>query len=110
VLMYAVPSPHGNAEMHISKSNTVHIGCVNIHDMLMYAVPSPRGDAEMHISKSNTVHIGCVNIHDMLMYAVPSPRGDAEILGYCMLQWLCGCLPWEDNLENKNYVRDQKIR
>jgi vaccinia related kinase len=41
---------------------------------------------------------------------VPSRRGDLEILGYCMLQWLCRQLPWEDDLENKNYVRDQKIR
>ncbi|KAK3093890.1 hypothetical protein FSP39_021504 [Pinctada imbricata] len=40
----------------------------------------------------------------------PSRRGDLEILGYCLLQWLCSKLPWEDNLENKDYVRDSKIR
>ncbi|KAL6080742.1 hypothetical protein STEG23_013932, partial [Scotinomys teguina] len=40
----------------------------------------------------------------------PSRRGDLEILGYCMIQWLSGCLPWEDNLKNPNYVRDSKIR
>ncbi|KAK2160240.1 hypothetical protein LSH36_137g01037 [Paralvinella palmiformis] len=40
----------------------------------------------------------------------PSRRGDLEILGYCMLQWLCRTLPWEDNLDDKDYVRDSKIR
>ncbi|XP_069064376.1 serine/threonine-protein kinase VRK1 isoform X1 [Pleurodeles waltl] len=39
----------------------------------------------------------------------PSRRGDLEILGYCMVQWLCGQLPWEDNLNDPNYVRDCKI-
>lgn len=40
----------------------------------------------------------------------PSRRGDLEILGFCLLQWLCSRLPWENNLENKDYVRDSKIR
>lgn len=40
----------------------------------------------------------------------PSRRGDLEILGYCMIQWLSGHLPWEDNLKDPKYVRDSKIR
>ncbi|KAL4238281.1 Serine/threonine-protein kinase vrk1 [Mactra antiquata] len=40
----------------------------------------------------------------------PSRRGDMEILGYCVLQWLCSKLPWEDKLLDKNYVRDSKIK
>ncbi|XP_063804524.1 serine/threonine-protein kinase VRK1 isoform X2 [Pseudophryne corroboree] len=40
----------------------------------------------------------------------PSRRGDLEILGYCMIQWLCGKLPWEDNLTDANYVTDSKIK
>ncbi|XP_050810428.1 serine/threonine-protein kinase VRK1 isoform X1 [Gopherus flavomarginatus] len=40
----------------------------------------------------------------------PSRRGDLEILGYCMIHWLSGHLPWEDNLKDSNYVRDSKIR
>ncbi|XP_055017549.1 serine/threonine-protein kinase VRK1 [Boleophthalmus pectinirostris] len=42
--------------------------------------------------------------------ATPSRRGDLEILGYCMVQWLCGRLPWEDKLQDPIYVRDSKIR
>ncbi|XP_061468075.1 serine/threonine-protein kinase VRK1 isoform X2 [Rhineura floridana] len=40
----------------------------------------------------------------------PSRRGDLEILGYCMICWLSGNLPWEDNLKDPNYVKDSKIR
>ncbi|XP_036449620.1 serine/threonine-protein kinase VRK1 [Colossoma macropomum] len=40
----------------------------------------------------------------------PSRRGDLEILGYCMIQWLCGRLPWEDKLQDPVYVRDSKIK
>ncbi|XP_066468326.1 serine/threonine-protein kinase VRK1 [Tiliqua scincoides] len=39
----------------------------------------------------------------------PSRRGDLEILGYCMISWLCGNLPWEDNLKDPNYVKESKI-
>lgn len=44
------------------------------------------------------------------MHLAPSRRGDLEILGYCMIQWLSGHLPWEDNLKDPNFVRDLKIR
>ncbi|KAM9355400.1 serine/threonine-protein kinase VRK1 [Pholidichthys leucotaenia] len=37
-------------------------------------------------------------------------RSDLEVLWYCMVQWLCGRLPWEDKLEDPLYVRDSKIR
>jgi len=37
-----------------------------------------------------------------------SRRGDMEILGYNMLQWLCGRLPWEDNLTDCDYVAKHK--
>ena len=40
----------------------------------------------------------------------PSRRTDLEILGYVMLQWLCSKLPWEDNLADKEYVMNSKIR
>ncbi|XP_050404327.1 serine/threonine-protein kinase VRK1 isoform X2 [Patella vulgata] len=40
----------------------------------------------------------------------PSRRADIEILGYCLLQWLCGVLPWENKLDDKDYVRDAKIK
>ncbi|XP_002735203.1 serine/threonine-protein kinase VRK1-like [Saccoglossus kowalevskii] len=40
----------------------------------------------------------------------PARRGDIEILGYCILQWLCSRLPWEDKLTDPEYVKAQKIK
>lgn len=47
--------------------------------------------------------------HGYLVLAA-SRRSDLEILSYCMVQWLCGRLPWEDKLQDPLYVRDSKIR
>ncbi|KAB0397435.1 hypothetical protein E2I00_011168 [Balaenoptera physalus] len=53
----------------------------------------------------------CFSVLNLLLcFTAPSRRGDLEILGYCMIQWLSGHLPWEDNLKDPNYVRDSKIR
>ena len=46
----------------------------------------------------------------ILSFVVTSRRSDLEILGYVMLQWLCDRLPWENNLEDKEYVKNEKIR
>ena len=46
----------------------------------------------------------------ILSFVVASRRSDLEILGYVMLQWLCSRLPWENNLDNKEYVKSEKIR
>lgn len=35
-------------------------------------------------------------------------RGDLEILGYNMLQWLAGELPWEKVLKQPKAVQDMK--
>ncbi|XP_007936207.1 serine/threonine-protein kinase VRK2 [Orycteropus afer afer] len=37
-----------------------------------------------------------------------SRRSDLEILGYCMLRWLCGKLPWERNLKDPVAVQTAK--
>ncbi|XP_059054688.1 serine/threonine-protein kinase VRK1 [Achroia grisella] len=39
---------------------------------------------------------------------VPTMRGDLEILGYNMLQWLVGELPWEKSLKQPKTVQDMK--
>ena len=38
----------------------------------------------------------------------PSRRGDLEILGYCLLHWSSGSLPWMDRLQDDDYVGQQK--
>ncbi|OAD59340.1 Nucleosomal histone kinase 1 [Eufriesea mexicana] len=39
---------------------------------------------------------------------VPTMRGDFEILGYNMIQWLCGSLLWEKDLSDPVTVQKQK--
>ncbi|KAL4705999.1 hypothetical protein ACJJTC_005685 [Scirpophaga incertulas] len=39
---------------------------------------------------------------------VPTMRGDLEILGYNMLQWIIGELPWEKSLKQPKVVQDMK--
>ncbi|CAD1477939.1 unnamed protein product, partial [Heterotrigona itama] len=39
---------------------------------------------------------------------VPTMRGDFEILGYNMIQWLCGSLLWEKNLSDPVAVQKKK--
>ncbi|XP_025105212.1 serine/threonine-protein kinase VRK1-like isoform X2 [Pomacea canaliculata] len=40
----------------------------------------------------------------------PSRRGDLEILGYCMLEWLSGHLPWEKFINDKEKIKELKIK
>uniref|UniRef100_A0A2K6TIN2 non-specific serine/threonine protein kinase n=1 Tax=Saimiri boliviensis boliviensis TaxID=39432 RepID=A0A2K6TIN2_SAIBB len=59
------------------------------------------------ICHDGTIEFTSIDAHNGV---APSRRGDLEILGYCMIQWLTGHLPWEDNLKDPRYVRDSKIR
>lgn len=47
---------------------------------------------------SMDVHKGCG----------PSRRSDLQTLGYCMLKWLCGSLPWTSCLPNTKEIMKQK--
>ncbi|KAI3363581.1 hypothetical protein L3Q82_011592, partial [Scortum barcoo] len=40
----------------------------------------------------------------------PSRRGDLQILGFCLLHWLCGSLPWGNVLKNPTQVQEAKAR
>ncbi|XP_059215391.1 serine/threonine-protein kinase VRK1-like [Centropristis striata] len=40
----------------------------------------------------------------------PSRRGDLQILGFCLLHWLCGSLPWDKVLKNPTQVQEAKAR
>ncbi|XP_036781897.2 serine/threonine-protein kinase VRK2 isoform X1 [Manis pentadactyla] len=39
-----------------------------------------------------------------------SRRSDLEIVGYCLLRWLCGKLPWERNLKDPVAVQTAKTK
>ncbi|KAF7670407.1 hypothetical protein LDENG_00166880 [Lucifuga dentata] len=38
----------------------------------------------------------------------PSRRGDLQILGFCLLHWLCGSLPWDNVLMSPTQVQETK--
>ncbi|TKC50793.1 hypothetical protein EI555_017314, partial [Monodon monoceros] len=70
----------------------------------------PEGIHKEYKEDPKRCHDGTIEFTSIDAHNAPSRRGDLEILGYCMIQWLSGHLPWEDNLKDPNYVRDSKIR
>ncbi|XP_029963030.1 serine/threonine-protein kinase VRK1-like [Salarias fasciatus] len=40
----------------------------------------------------------------------PSRRGDLQILGFCLLHWTCGSLPWDSFLTQPTRVQEAKAR
>lgn len=70
------------------------------------------GKHKSYVEDPRKAHDGTIEYtsRDSHRGVAPSRRSDLEILGYVLLHWVCGRLPWEDNLNNKNYVRDQKIQ
>ncbi|RMC17906.1 hypothetical protein DUI87_05575 [Hirundo rustica rustica] len=61
---------------------------------------------------SRTPHEGTVEFISLDSHkgTGPSRRSDLESLGYCLLKWLCGVLPWSDELAKVQAVVEQKER
>ncbi|NXP46828.1 VRK3 kinase, partial [Heliornis fulica] len=59
---------------------------------------------------SRTPHEGTVEFISVDSHkgAGPSRRSDLESLGYCLLKWLCGFLPWSDELDKVETVMEKK--
>ncbi|AAK85100.1 hypothetical protein [Lumpy skin disease virus] len=63
-----------------------------------------RDPKKMH---NGTIEYTSIDMHKGVS---PSRRGDLEILGYCIIKWLGGKLPWENDLKNCKYVMESKIK
>ncbi|XP_034639269.1 inactive serine/threonine-protein kinase VRK3 isoform X2 [Trachemys scripta elegans] len=61
---------------------------------------------------SRTPHEGTIEFISLDGHrgAGPSRRSDLQSLGYCMVKWLCGFLPWTDELADVHKVMEQKER
>ncbi|XP_008320939.1 serine/threonine-protein kinase VRK1 [Cynoglossus semilaevis] len=72
---------------------------------------SPDGVHKEYKEDPKRCHDGTIELTSIDAHKGASPcrRSDLEILCYCMVQWLCGRLPWEDKLQDPLYVRDSKI-
>ncbi|XP_074741897.1 serine/threonine-protein kinase VRK3 isoform X2 [Strix uralensis] len=59
---------------------------------------------------SRTPHEGTIEFISLDSHkgAGPSRRSDLESLGYCLLKWLCGFLPWSDELDKVETVVEKK--
>uniref|UniRef100_A0A663LRT0 VRK serine/threonine kinase 3 n=1 Tax=Athene cunicularia TaxID=194338 RepID=A0A663LRT0_ATHCN len=59
---------------------------------------------------SRTPHEGTIEFISLDSHkgAGPSRRSDLESLGYCLLKWLCGFLPWSDELDKVERVVEKK--
>uniref|UniRef100_A0A8C5NBW8 non-specific serine/threonine protein kinase n=1 Tax=Gouania willdenowi TaxID=441366 RepID=A0A8C5NBW8_GOUWI len=73
---------------------------------------APDGVLKVYKEDPKRCHDGTIEFTSIDAHKGASPcrRSDLEILSYCMVQWLCGRLPWEDNLRDPLYVRDSKIQ
>lgn len=73
---------------------------------------SPEGVLKEYKEDPKRCHDGTIEFTSIDAHkgVSPSRRADLEIMGYCMIQWLCGRLPWEDKLQDPVYVRDSKLR
>ncbi|XP_031197941.1 serine/threonine-protein kinase VRK2 isoform X2 [Mastomys coucha] len=70
----------------------------------------PNGNHKQYQEDPRKSHNGTIEFTSLDAHkgAAPSRRGDVEILGYCMLRWLCGKLPWETILEDPVAVQTAK--
>uniref|UniRef100_A0A674AD59 non-specific serine/threonine protein kinase n=1 Tax=Salmo trutta TaxID=8032 RepID=A0A674AD59_SALTR len=54
---------------------------------------------------NGTIEYTSIDAHNGV---APSRRGDLEVLGFCLLHWLCGALPWDSVLKNPIQVQEAK--
>ncbi|MGH0148371.1 UNVERIFIED_CONTAM: hypothetical protein FKN15_012692 [Acipenser sinensis] len=73
---------------------------------------SPSGNHVEYRELSRTPHEGAVEFLSIDSHkgAGPSRRSDLQSLGYCMLKWMCGSLPWSDQIDNPSTVMAEKER
>ncbi|NWT97993.1 VRK2 kinase, partial [Urocynchramus pylzowi] len=72
----------------------------------------PNGNHKQYQENPRKGHNGTIEFTSIDAHkgVAPSRRGDLEILGYCMLHWLCGKLPWEQNLKDPVAVQSAKTK
>ncbi|XP_040849349.1 serine/threonine-protein kinase VRK2 isoform X3 [Ochotona curzoniae] len=70
----------------------------------------PNGNHKQYQENPRKGHNGTIEFTSLDAHkgVALSRRSDVEILGYCMLRWLCGKLPWEQNLKDPVAVQTAK--
>ncbi|KAM6279015.1 serine/threonine-protein kinase VRK2 isoform 2-T2 [Porphyrio hochstetteri] len=109
---------HENEYVHADiKAANLLLGYTNPHEVYLadYGLSyryCPNGNHKQYQENPRNGHNGTIEFTSLDAHkgVAPSRRGDLEILGYCMLQWLCGKLPWEQNLKDPVAVQAAKTR
>ncbi|XP_028927302.1 serine/threonine-protein kinase VRK2 isoform X1 [Ornithorhynchus anatinus] len=70
----------------------------------------PNGNHKRYQENPRKSHNGTIEFTSLDAHkgVALSRRGDLEILGYCMLRWFCGKLPWDSNLRDPVAVQTAK--
>ncbi|XP_006868287.1 PREDICTED: inactive serine/threonine-protein kinase VRK3 isoform X2 [Chrysochloris asiatica] len=70
----------------------------------------PDGRHVTYAEGSRSPHEGHLEFISMDLHkgCGPSRRSDLQTLGYCLLKWLCGCLPWTNCLPNTDSIMKLK--
>ncbi|KAM9240194.1 serine/threonine-protein kinase VRK2 [Leptosomus discolor] len=109
---------HENEYVHGDiKAANLLLGYTNPHEVYLadYGLSyryCPNGNHKQYQENPRKGHNGTIEFTSIDAHkgVAPSRRGDLEILGYCMLQWLCGKLPWEQNLKDPVAVQTAKTK
>ncbi|XP_054051201.1 serine/threonine-protein kinase VRK2 isoform X1 [Rissa tridactyla] len=109
---------HENEYVHGDiKAANLLLGYTNPHEVYLadYGLSyryCPNGNHKQYQENPRKGHNGTIEFTSIDAHkgVAPSRRGDLEILGYCMLQWLCGKLPWEQNLKDPVAVQSAKTK
>uniref|UniRef100_A0A8C6SMM7 VRK serine/threonine kinase 2 n=1 Tax=Neogobius melanostomus TaxID=47308 RepID=A0A8C6SMM7_9GOBI len=72
----------------------------------------PEGVHKEYKENPKTAHDGTMEYTSLDAHkgVAPSRRSDLQILGFCLLHWLCGRLPWDRLLHRPEQVQDAKTR
>ncbi|NXA52033.1 VRK2 kinase, partial [Nothocercus julius] len=109
---------HENEYVHCDiKAANLLLGYTNPHEVYLadYGLSyryCPNGNHKQYQENPRKGHNGTIEFTSLDAHkgVAPSRRGDLEILGYCMLQWVCGKLPWEQNLKDPVAVQTAKTK
>ncbi|KAM9477347.1 serine/threonine-protein kinase VRK2 [Clarias gariepinus] len=72
----------------------------------------PNGEHKEYKENPKKGHNGTIEYTSIDAHrgVAPSRRGDLEVLGYCLLHWQCGTLPWLSMLRNPVQVLEAKSK
>uniref|UniRef100_A0A8D0GD41 Protein kinase domain-containing protein n=1 Tax=Sphenodon punctatus TaxID=8508 RepID=A0A8D0GD41_SPHPU len=117
-LVDALEYIHGNEYVHgdITAEN-IYVNPADLAEVTLagysYAFRySPGGEHVAYREGSRTPHEGTIEFISLDSHKGVglSCRSDLESLGYCLVKWLCGFLPWTEELASVHTIMEQKER